>query len=59
MAYRRREDKLSDILTPEQVKELINLYKQGQSVRAIAENFNVHRNTVTNVLNRARRKGLL
>ena len=55
MAYRRRDDFLSDVLTNEQVEQLIAMKNSGMKVKDIAEHFHIHRNTVTNIVDRYRR----
>lgn len=56
MPYRARE-LLSHVLTPEQVSDLLMKHRKGKAVRDIAKEFGVHRNTVSNIINRAKRTG--
>jgi len=58
VAYRKRADLLSAQLTNEEVKQLCRLHKNGRPQKQLAEEFGVHRNTVRNVINRAKRNGL-
>jgi DNA invertase Pin-like site-specific DNA recombinase len=52
MAYERREDLLSAKLTEEQVEELLDMRKRGVPLKQVAKHFNVHYNTVINIMNR-------
>jgi len=52
MAYRSRNDLLSHILTDDEVDRLISLWKQGQTIKQISTTFNVHENTVSNIIGR-------
>jgi transposase len=52
MAYRRREGVLSDVLSAAEITQLIAMHKQGISNKGIADHFDIHRNTVYNILNR-------
>jgi transposase len=52
MAYRRREGVLSDVLTQAEINELVSMHDQGFTQKAIAEHFEIHRNTVRNILKR-------
>lgn len=54
MAYRRREDSLSDALTDKQVEQLIKMRREGAKLREVAHAFGVHKNTVINIMNRDR-----
>lgn len=58
MAYRKREDQLSSILSESEVEQLIILYKEGVSQYQIATQFDIHRNTVRNIIMRAKQSGL-
>lgn len=53
MAYRSDPEHVSSVLNPMQVRELINLKKRGHDNNYIARYFEIHRNTVTNILKRA------
>ena len=59
MTYRAHTDLLSHVLDEDEVDELISMYKKGDKIVAMAAYFGVHRNTITNVLDRARRAGRL
>lgn len=53
MAYRSDPKYVSSVLNPMQVGELINMKKRGFDHKYIARHFEIHRNTVTNILKRA------
>jgi transposase len=59
MPYRSHDDLLSHALDEEQVTELLALRKKGTTQKELAKRFNVHINTIKNILNRARNKGLI
>ena len=52
MAYRARDNLFSHILTDEEVDELISMWKAGHTFRDMAKYFDIHYNTVGNVINR-------
>jgi len=52
MAYRRKEEMLSDVLDDEQIEELLYMKKIGSTQQEMADHFGVHRNTVYNILKR-------
>lgn len=52
MPYESRNDLLSHKLTEQEVDELIRLRKQGVTLKTLAEQFDVHQNTVRNIINR-------
>lgn len=58
MAYRSRDLLLSHTLTIDEVHELIRLHKEGWTLRQLGDEFGVHRNTVSNILNRAKKQGI-
>lgn len=58
MGYRSRDELLSHTLSPEEVKELIHLHKKGRTHKQLAEKFKIHRNTVGNILDRAKKAGV-
>lgn len=58
MGYRSREFLLSHTLTQEEVQELIILHKKGWTYKKLSSKFDIHRNTVANILNRAKERGV-
>ena len=58
MPYKKREDLLSSVLTELEVTSLIHMHRGGVSVKHIADHFDIHRNTVRNIVNRAKQSGL-
>ncbi len=52
MAYRSRNDLHSHILTEEEVEELIGMWKSGATLKEMSKHFDVHYNTVGNIINR-------
>lgn len=53
MAYRQREELLSHVLDEEEVADLIRLRREGLTLEELAKRFDVHKNTVRNILRRA------
>jgi transposase len=58
MPYRRNPNLLSSILSDSEVKSMILMDQQGVTKKQIADQFEVHRNTVRNVIDRAKESGL-
>jgi transposase len=56
MAYRRMDNLYSDILTQAQVEQLIELRRRGVTLRQLAEQFDIHKNTVINIIKRWERE---
>jgi transposase len=56
MAYRRMNNLYSDILTQAQVERLIELRRRGVTLRQLAEQFDIHKNTVINIIKRWERE---
>jgi len=52
MPYRARKNLYSHILTDEQVEELIIMWKNDTHIQDIADYFDIHYNTVLNIINR-------
>ena len=52
MSYRARDDLYSHILTKDEVKRLIRLWKSGWTLKGMASEFEVHPNTVSNIIDR-------
>jgi len=52
MSYRARDDLYSHILTKDEVKRLIRLWKSGWTLKDMASEFEVHPNTVSNIIDR-------
>lgn len=52
MAYRARDNLFSHILDEDQVAELIKMWKSGETVKNMAQHFDVHENTITNIISR-------
>jgi len=52
MAYRARDDLFSHILDDNQVDDLIRMWKAGNTIKELSRHFNVHENTVTNIISR-------
>jgi Mor family transcriptional regulator len=60
MAYRSRDDLYSHVLTNEQVEDMISKWRQGHTVKSLAQDYEVHENTITNIITRyiqANRRG--
>ena len=55
MAYRRRNNLFSTVLTLEQCEQLFNMYEGGASVKYIADSFDIHPNTVRNIYKKMKR----
>jgi len=58
MAYRKRNNLLSSILSSEEVNSMVIMHREGVTQQQIAKQFEVHRNTVRNIINRAKESGL-
>lgn len=54
MPYEARDDLLSHKLTNEEVEELISLRRSGTTLKTLAKQYDVHENTVRNIINRYR-----
>lgn len=52
MSYRARPEIFSLLLTEQEVRELIELRRMGVTLSQLANQFNVHENTVRNILRR-------
>lgn len=58
VAYRSMDKLLSHTLPEEEVYELIRMHKEGKTLRQLGNEFGVHRNTVSNILKRAKQQGV-
>lgn len=56
MAYESRNDLLSHKLTQSEVSQLLQKRKQGVTLKALAEEFDIHRNTVINIVKRDKQR---
>jgi len=56
MAYESRNDLLSHKLTQLEVTQLLQKRKQGVTLKALAEEFGVHKNTVINIVKRDKQR---
>lgn len=52
MPYRQRDELLSHVLTEEEVEDLVSKRNAGWTLRMLAKEFDVHLNTVRNILRR-------
>lgn len=52
MPYRQRDELLSHVLTEEEVEELVQKRAAGWTLRMLAKEFDIHLNTVRNILRR-------
>lgn len=56
MAYESRNDLLSHKLTQSEVQQLLDKRRKGITLKALAEEFGVHRNTVINIVKRDKQR---
>lgn len=56
MAYESRSDLLSHKLTQSEVSQLLQKRRQGVTLKALAEEFGVHKNTVINIVKRDKQR---
>lgn len=56
MAYRQRDELASHVLTEEEVAELVQLRKEGWTFEQLAVEFDIHKNTVRNILRKVARR---
>jgi lambda repressor-like predicted transcriptional regulator len=52
MAYRRKPGLLSDVLSRQEIERIAELRAQGWTLQQLADAYQVHRNTIRNVLRR-------